>query len=81
MSNFMSLILFPIDFESSRKVKLAAIHLALQADPVDVAALRKLAISKGGLLTDELRRKAWPKLLNVNIYHIPSKSSKDSVVG
>ncbi|XP_072169104.1 TBC1 domain family member 20-like [Diadema setosum] len=59
--------------ESARKAKLAAIHTALNSDPVDVAALRKLAIARGGLLTDEIRRKAWPKLLNVNVFCQPPK--------
>ncbi|XP_071785081.1 TBC1 domain family member 20-like isoform X2 [Asterias amurensis] len=63
----------PQGTESERKVKLATIHKALTADPVDVAALRKLAISKGGLLTDDVRRKAWPKLLNVNLFDVPYK--------
>lgn len=33
--------------------------------PVDVAALRRMAISEGGLLTDEIRCQVWPRLLNV----------------
>ncbi|XP_022107528.1 TBC1 domain family member 20-like isoform X1 [Acanthaster planci] len=63
----------PQGTESERRVKLATIHKALIADPVDVAMLRKLAISKGGLLTDDVRRKAWPKLLNVNLFDVPYK--------
>ncbi|XP_041454437.1 TBC1 domain family member 20-like [Lytechinus variegatus] len=59
--------------DSAKKVKLAAIYAALNSDPVDVAGLRKLAISRGGLLTDEIRRKAWPKLLNVNVFDPPPK--------
>ncbi|XP_002736159.2 TBC1 domain family member 20-like [Saccoglossus kowalevskii] len=66
-----------IDGDSGRKIKLAAIHKALLSDPVDVATLRKLAISHGGLLNDELRRKAWPKLLNVNVFEIPPKPDAD----
>lgn len=62
--------------ESAKKAKLTAIYAALNSDPVDVAALRKLAISRGGLLTDEIRRKAWPKLLNVNVFDPPPKLSK-----
>nr|XP_044604693.1 TBC1 domain family member 20 isoform X1 [Equus asinus] len=54
------------DFDAKRKKKVAEIHQALNSDPTDVAALRRLAISEGGLLTDEIRRKVWPKLLNVN---------------
>lgn len=44
---------------------MAEIYQALNSEPTD-AALRRMAISEGGLLTDEIRRKVWPKLLNVN---------------
>ncbi|CAH1779036.1 unnamed protein product [Owenia fusiformis] len=57
----------------TRKQKTVAITKALQCDPVDVTSLRQLAISRGGLITDELRYLAWPKLVNVNIYNIPPK--------
>ncbi|XP_049590038.1 TBC1 domain family member 20 isoform X2 [Syngnathus scovelli] len=45
--------------------KMADIAQALQASPADVAALRRMAISEGGLLTDEMRCQVWPRLLNV----------------
>lgn len=32
----------------------------------DLVALRALALDRGGLLKDELRRKAWPILLKIN---------------
>ncbi|KAM9814030.1 TBC1 domain family member 20 [Neosynchiropus ocellatus] len=50
---------------SRRSRKEADIAQALNATPVDVAALRRMAISEGGLLTDEIRQQVWPKLLNV----------------
>lgn len=53
------------DLDSRRKRKIADITHALDASPVDVAALRRMAISEGGLLTDEIRCKVWPRLLNV----------------
>ncbi|KAK6479530.1 TBC1 domain family member 20-like [Huso huso] len=53
------------DHESKRKRKMAEISQALTTTPVDVAALRRMAISEGGLLTDEIRCKVWPKLLNI----------------
>uniref|UniRef100_A0A3Q2QHL7 Zgc:63863 n=1 Tax=Fundulus heteroclitus TaxID=8078 RepID=A0A3Q2QHL7_FUNHE len=56
-----------------RKHKLTVIHQALIRDPVDIETLRTAAASKGGLLTDELRRKVWPKLLNINVYDLPHK--------
>ena len=56
-----------------------AIRKALNADPVDIASLRQLAISRGGLINDELRLRAWPKLLNVNVFNIGIKPSKAGV--
>lgn len=53
------------DYDSKRKRKIADITQALEASPVDVAALRRMAISEGGLLTDEIRCQVWPRLLNV----------------
>ncbi|XP_034748862.1 TBC1 domain family member 20 isoform X3 [Etheostoma cragini] len=60
-----------------RKQKLAEIHQALISDPVDIETLRRAAASKGGLLTDEVRRKVWPKLLNINVYDLPRKPGRD----
>ncbi|XP_059827615.1 TBC1 domain family member 20 [Hypanus sabinus] len=65
------------EVESKKKRKLLAIHQALNDDPVDVRTLRQCAVSEGGLLSDEIRRKVWPKLLNVNVYDLPPKPSKD----
>ncbi|XP_051926340.1 TBC1 domain family member 20 isoform X2 [Hippocampus zosterae] len=52
------------------------IHQALYSDPVDIETLRRAAASKGGLLSNELRRKVWPKLLNINVYELPYKPGK-----
>lgn len=52
-------------WETRRKKKVADITQALSVSPVDVAALRRMAISEGGLLTDEIRCQVWPRLLNV----------------
>lgn len=54
-----------LDWDTRRKRKTADITQALSANPVDVAALRRMAISEGGLLTDEIRCQVWPRLLNV----------------
>uniref|UniRef100_A0A8C7Y9B5 TBC1 domain family member 20 n=1 Tax=Oryzias sinensis TaxID=183150 RepID=A0A8C7Y9B5_9TELE len=48
-----------------RKRKMGEIAQALSVSPVDVATLRRMAISEGGLLTDEIRCQVWPWLLNV----------------
>ena len=59
--------------ESWRRQKLCEIQQALDSDPVDIETLRTAAASEGGLLNDDIRRKVWPKLLNVNIYTLPPK--------
>ncbi|KAJ8412171.1 hypothetical protein AAFF_G00144380 [Aldrovandia affinis] len=61
------------DWNSRRKRKVGEISQALSVTPVDVAALRRMAISEGGLLTDEIRCRVWPKLLNVNTDDLPEK--------
>ncbi|XP_067904718.1 TBC1 domain family member 20 isoform X1 [Heterodontus francisci] len=61
------------DNESKRKRKIAEIFQALSSSPVDVAALRRMAISEGGLLTNEIRCKVWPKLLNINTHDLTPK--------
>ena len=61
------------DAESKRKKKVAEITQALSVTPVDVAALRRMAISEGGLLTDEIRCKVWPWLLNVHLDNMPEQ--------
>ncbi|KAF6089551.1 TBC1 domain family member 20 [Phyllostomus discolor] len=63
-------------FNGKRKKKVAEIYQALNSDPTDVAALRRMAISEGGLLTDEIRREVWPKLLNVSTSDPPPISRK-----
>ncbi|XP_064822036.1 TBC1 domain family member 20-like isoform X2 [Oncorhynchus masou masou] len=62
------------DGDPRRKRKLAEISQALNVTPVDVAVLRRMAISEGGLLTDEIRCKVWPRLLNVPTDILPEKS-------
>ncbi|XP_038605990.1 TBC1 domain family member 20 [Tachyglossus aculeatus] len=55
----------PTDLEAKRRRKMAELERAVSRQPPDVAALRRLAISDGGLLDDRFRRRAWPTLLNV----------------
>lgn len=57
------------------------IHQALSRDPVDVESLQAAALGQGGLLTDEIRRKVWPKLLGVNAYSLPPKPGTVSLGG
>ncbi|XP_070841237.1 TBC1 domain family member 20 isoform X2 [Chaetodon trifascialis] len=63
--------------DCGRKQKFAEINQALISDPVDIETLRGAAASKGGLLTYELRRRVWPKLLNINVYQLPRKPGRD----
>ncbi len=51
--------------------KEAKIEEALNSDPVDISTLRSLAISLGGLVHSRLRKRAWPKLAGVSVFHIP----------
>ncbi|XP_028855073.1 TBC1 domain family member 20 isoform X2 [Denticeps clupeoides] len=66
------------DAELKRKRKVAEITQALNATPVDVAALRRMAISEGGLLTDEIRCQVWPRLLNVPVSSIPEPVEREN---
>ncbi|XP_019390951.1 PREDICTED: TBC1 domain family member 20-like, partial [Crocodylus porosus] len=59
-----------------RRQKLVRIREALSSDPVGVERLRAAAASPGGLLTDELRRRVWPKLLGVDAYDLPPKPGR-----
>ncbi|XP_025943910.1 TBC1 domain family member 20-like [Apteryx rowi] len=61
---------------SRRKRKLLLIHEALRSDPVGVEALRAAAVGAGGLLSEEIRRKVWPKLLGVDTYNLPPRPGK-----
>ena len=62
--------------ELTKKQKILAIRRVLNAESVDIDTLRQLAISRGGLLSDELRLQAWPKLLSVDVNNIPPKPGK-----
>ena len=46
---------------------------ALSASPPDVATLRQLTISRGGLLDDRIRKRVWPCLLDIDVPSIPPK--------
>lgn len=55
------------------RINCLSLSFEMCSDPVDIETLKTAAASKGGLLTDEVRRKAWPKLLNINVYNLPHK--------
>ncbi|XP_030076730.1 TBC1 domain family member 20 isoform X2 [Microcaecilia unicolor] len=59
-----------------KKEKLLEMTRALTSDPVAIDVLRRAAVSRGGLLTDEMRRRVWPKLLSINVFNLPPKPGK-----
>uniref|UniRef100_A0A4W4EUK8 TBC1 domain family member 20 n=1 Tax=Electrophorus electricus TaxID=8005 RepID=A0A4W4EUK8_ELEEL len=65
---------------SWKKQKQLDIHQALNSDPVDIETLRKAAVSEGGLLTDDVRRKVWPKLLSVNVFDLENHKDFNQVL-
>ncbi|XP_030230326.1 TBC1 domain family member 20 isoform X2 [Gadus morhua] len=66
------------DRDSRRNRKVADITNALSVSPVDVAALRRMAISEGGLLTDEIRCQVWPRLLNVPSHVLEQEPEREN---
>eukprot|EP00794_Sanderia_malayensis_P019008 gene19008-20920_t len=59
------------------KAKVRKINAALDADPVDIRLLQELAISEYGFVTDDIRCRVWPKLLNVNVFDLPKRKGAD----
>lgn len=66
---------FKLVSEARLRGKIRRISDALEADPVDVATLRHLAISADGLITIDLRSKVWTKLLNVKAHELSRDQS------
>ncbi|XP_064598713.1 TBC1 domain family member 20-like [Liolophura sinensis] len=65
---------------AGRLEKISSIQKCLESDPVDITSLRQLAISRGGLINDELRRKVWPELLGVDVSSIPPKPDQSVLI-
>lgn len=63
--------------EAFIKAKIRKLNNALDSDPVNVDLLRKLMISNEGCVTNDIRCKVWPKLLNINIFTVPRKKKAD----
>lgn len=66
-----------LEGDGKRMKKMNDITQALSVTPVDVAALRRMAISEGGLLTDEIRCQVWPRLLNVSLHILDQEPGTD----
>ncbi|XP_071520997.1 TBC1 domain family member 20 [Panulirus ornatus] len=62
-----------------KQKKMQQIHDVLSSTPLDLEALRKLAIEDGGLVKDELRRKAWPCLMMIEHMEVSPKPPLDIV--
>jgi len=65
--------------KNASKKKIQLINQALLCDPVDVEALKEQAVSTGGLLNDHVRRKVWPKLLQLDPYEISPKPTQKEI--
>ena len=55
------------------KNKIRHLNDALDEDPVDIELLRKMMLTSEGAVTDDIRCKVWPKLLNVDVFNKPKK--------
>ena len=55
--------------------KRRAIMECLASDPVDLETLRSLAFTTNGFLSDDMRRRIWPKLLDINRFTADVASS------
>ena len=64
------LIFFAEDIYVDKKRQ---IEKVLSSEYVDIDRLREFAISPGGFVTDELRQKAWPIMVGVDVDNIPPK--------
>ncbi|KAG7178229.1 TBC1 domain family member 20-like [Homarus americanus] len=62
-----------------RQKKMQQIQDVLSSTPLDLEALRELAIGDGGLVKDELRRKAWPRLMMIEHMEVTPKPALDVV--
>jgi len=63
----------------SVRQKISAIRRACNCDPVDIDTLKQLAISRGGLLNNEIRKKVYPKLLEFNMQNISPKPDEETL--
>lgn len=59
------------------KAKIKKLNNALDSDPVNIDILRKLMITKGGCVSNDMRCKVWPKLLNVNVFDVPRNKNAE----
>lgn len=53
----------------------------LSSNDVDIEQLRSFAVSPGGLLSDDIRKEVWPRLLDVDVTDIPKKPPEEVLHG
>ena len=59
-------------YEPTMDVRVAQIERLLTTQPVDLDALFTVSRLPGGFLTNDLRRRVWPKFLGINRYDTPN---------
>ena len=59
--------------DTSQRKKANNIKKAVSSDTIDISWLRQLAISPDGLINNDIRKLAWPTLLEVDVNNIPTK--------
>ena len=71
-------IKYSTQFLSEARKRMSSIHdrdveinRILMGHPVDLKALRKISRLNGGYMTNKIRARVWPKLLQVNRFDIP----------
>ncbi|XP_076040924.1 TBC1 domain family member 20 [Oratosquilla oratoria] len=64
---------------AARREKMHKIKDVLVTDPLDLETLRELSVTDKGLVTDELRRKAWPRLMGLEHMECTPKPLEDEV--
>eukprot|EP00117_Sycon_ciliatum_P011236 scpid65882/ scgid12804/ TBC1 domain family member 20 len=64
---------------STAETKRRLINRCLEQDPVEIQTLRRLAISRDGLLNDGIRRRVWPKLVGSSLYSSPDLPTEDQL--
>lgn len=64
------------DLAAKRK-KLLKISDALSSS--DVNALKNAAVKRGGLISDEIRRKVWPRMVGVDVYETSPRPTMEEI--
>lgn len=71
----------PARDDFTKRQKVLAIGRVLKTEPVDVGTLKQFCISRGGLLSDDIRKKTWHKLLSADVENILQKPDEETLHG